>query len=565
MYRGFLILCMLFVSLVGDARITLPDSMLTIPKAYFYFITSPDTAKTILETIRDRELEPEWRVDYAEGDLNLTIRQFIKAKSFYERVRDCRAVRDSDRIQLEVLRRLMDCSDNLYREDELAEVTLNLRKKAQACGDKAFEAMSYFTSGKLHHYHDQKEKGYCFCLDAVEMMKATDYIFKHIELRVFYSELLRMYARDGQYDEALRISKLQEEETLQPLPSFLFIDKARERGLRQVYALRASVLARAGRMAEADRYYNAWKKTAYGNVVDNMDIFDYLQIRHHQEEALTVITSFREFLEEHGDTISYRMLSVLNKEALLRMEMGDYEQAASCGRQVAHVAHELYIHSSGEQMQTTYELMMEQADSQKKTLWLGLLTAILVIAAILTLGILYYVRYVRRRNMELLKVLNSLDAYRRAVMNGEPPTSPEIVAAIEELRSIQLPSDLSAEVEEPDDEDRRLFVEMDTQVTKDRLFLKPGLGREDLMRLIGVDKNRFGKMMSKYSDASNTSVYINTKRVEYGARLLMEHPEYTIATVASECGMSNTVTFNRSFKEIYNMTPSEYREKIVPK
>ena len=563
MYRGFLILCMLFVSLVGDARITLPDSMLTIPKAYFYFITSPDTAKTILETIRDRELEPEWRVDYAEGDLNLTIRQFIKAKSFYERVSDCRAVRDSDRVQLEVLRRLMDCSDNLYREDELAGVTLNLRKKAQACGDKAFEAMSYFTSGKLHHYHDQKEKGYRFCLDAVEMMKATDYIFKHIELRIFYSELLRMYARDGQYDEALRISKLQEEEALLASPAF--IDKARERGLRQVYALRASVLARAGRMAEADRYYNAWKKTAYGNVVDNMDIFDYLQIRHHQEEALTVITSFREFLEEHGDTISYRMLSVLNKEALLHMEMGDYEQAASCGRQVAHVAHELYIHSSGEQMQTTYELMMEQADSQKKTLWLGLLTAILVIAAILTLGILYYVRYVRRRNMELLKVLNSLDAYRRAVMNGEPPTSPEIVAAIEELRSIQLPSDLSAEVEEPDDEDRRLFVEMDTQVTKDRLFLKPGLGREDLMRLIGVDKNRFGKMMSKYSDASNTSVYINTKRVEYGARLLMEHPEYTIATVASECGMSNTVTFNRSFKEIYNMTPSEYREKIVPK
>ena len=82
------------------------------------------------------------------------------------------------------------------------------------------------------------------------------------------------------------------------------------------------------------------------------------------------------------------------------------------------------------------------------------------------------------------------------------------------------------------------------------------------MRLIGVDKNRFGKMMSKYSDASNTSVYINTKRVEYAAKLLLEHPEYTIATVVSECGMSNTVTFNRTFKDKYNMTPSEYREKM---
>ncbi|MBR0165890.1 MAG: helix-turn-helix transcriptional regulator [Prevotella sp.] len=181
----------------------------------------------------------------------------------------------------------------------------------------------------------------------------------------------------------------------------------------------------------------------------------------------------------------------------------------------------------------------------------------------LALVVLYYVRYIRRRNVQLVKVLNSLDAYRRAVINGESMTSPRVVAAIEELRSIKLPADRPSEgEEEPDDEDHRLFVEMDSKVTRDRLFLKPGLGRDDLMRLIGVDKNRFGKMMSKYSDASNTSVYINTKRVEYGAKLLLEHPEYTIATVATECGMSNTVTFNRTFKEIYNMTPSEYREKI---
>jgi AraC-like DNA-binding protein len=159
-------------------------------------------------------------------------------------------------------------------------------------------------------------------------------------------------------------------------------------------------------------------------------------------------------------------------------------------------------------------------------------------------------------------MINVIDAYRRAVINAESPTSPEVVAAIEQLRAIKLPDAVTSEVEEPDDEDRRLFVEMDTQVTRDRIFLKPGIGREDLMRLIGVDKNRFGKMMSKYSDASNTSVYINTKRVEYAAKLLLEHPEYTIATVASECGMSNTVTFNRTFKDTYNMTPSEYREKM---
>jgi AraC-like DNA-binding protein len=218
-------------------------------------------------------------------------------------------------------------------------------------------------------------------------------------------------------------------------------------------------------------------------------------------------------------------------------------------------------------MQTTYNLLKEQDDSNRKTLWLSMLLLLIVMLVILGVVVLYYMRHIRRRNRTMLKVLNSLDAYRRAVINGEPPTSPEVVAAIEELQSINLPGNESAEDrdEEPDDEDRRLFVEMDMQVTRDQLFLKPGLGRDDLMRLIGVDKNRFGKMMSKYSDASNTSVYINTKRVEFGARLLVEHPEYTIATIATECGMSNTVTFNRTFKEVYNMTPSEYKEIFVKK
>ena len=214
-------------------------------------------------------------------------------------------------------------------------------------------------------------------------------------------------------------------------------------------------------------------------------------------------------------------------------------------------------------MQTTYHLLKEKNESQQRAQWITILTIVLAAVLIISLVILYYVRYIRHRNVELIKVLNGLDAYRRAVINGDSPTSPEVVAALEEMRKLKLPNDLSSEeLGEPDDEDRRLYVEMDKQVTRDRLFLKPGLGREDLMRLIGVDKNRFGKMMSKYSDASNSSVYINMKRVEYGAKLLLEHPEYTIAAIASECGMSNTVTFNRTFKEVYNMTPSEYREKM---
>lgn len=559
--RVYLIVCLLFVSLVGDAKIVVPDSLLDVKKSYLFFITSPDTAQAIINTLRERKAVPEWRLDLAEGDMHYNARRYLTALTYYNKVDGREEISDSTHIQLIILKRMMDCYDELLDSDHLVRTLMRLRNLAERNHNKAFEAMTYFTSGKWHHTNGQKKLGYTYCQDAMEMMKSSDYPSKHVELRNFYGEMVKMYARDGRYDDALHMSRLQEAETMYPSP--IIIKKANERGLRQTFAIRASMLAKAGRMAEATQAYESWKNTTGGNDNDNKEIYDYLRLSNKDEEALDIVTRYRDFLYRRGDTLSVRMLSVLNREALLRVEMGDYEHVPNLGSLIGTIADSINIRRSSEQMQTTYHLLKEKNESQQRAQWITILTIVLAAVLIISLVILYYVRYIRHRNVELIKVLNGLDAYRRAVINGDSPTSPEVVAALEEMRKLKLPNDLSSEeLGVPDDEDRRLYVEMDKQVTRDRLFLKPGLGREDLMRLIGVDKNRFGKMMSKYSDASNTSVYINMKRVEYGAKLLLEHPEYTIAAIASECGMSNTVTFNRTFKEVYNMTPSEYREKM---
>ncbi len=559
--RVYLIVCLLFVSLVGDAKIVVPDSLLDVKKSYLFFITSPDTAQAIIKTLRERKAAPEWRLDLAEGDMHYNARRYLTALTYYNKVDGREEISDSTHIQLIILKRMMDCYDELLDSDHLVRTLMRLRNLAESNHNKAFEAMTYFTSGKWHHTNGQKKLGYTYCQDAMEMMKSSDYPSKHVELRNFYGEMVKMYARDGRYDDALHMSRLQEAETMHPSP--IIIKKANERGLRQTFAIRASMLAKAGRMAEATQAYESWKNTTGGNDIDNKEIYDYLRLSNKDEEALDIVTRYRDFLYRRGDTLSVRMLSVLNREALLRVEMGDYEHVPNLGSLIGTIADSLNVRRSSEQMQTTYHLLKEKNESQQRAQWITILKIVLAAVLIISLVILYYVRYIRHRNVELIKVLNGLDAYRRAVINGDSPTSPEVVAALEEMRKLKLPNDLSSEeLGEPDDEDRRLYVEMDKQVTRDRLFLKPGLGRDDLMRLIGVDKNRFGKMMSKYSDASNTSVYINMKRVEYGAKFLLEHPEYTIATIASECGMSNTVTFNRTFKEVYNMTPSEYREKM---
>lgn len=559
--KSLVLVCLQLVSLSGVAQITLPDSLLSVPKAYRYHIVSPDTAQAILSTLRERKMEPAWQLDFAEGDLNFNMRRYDTAVDFYKKIDGIDELSDSTHLQLLLLKRMMDSYDKLHMDNDLVTTVFRLRRLAERSHDKAYEAMSYFTSGKLHHFAGKKDIGYTYCEDALEMMASTDFPGKHIELRNFYGDLVKMYARDGRFDDAMHMSRLQEAEALQADLSIILM--ATERGLRLTYAIRASMLAKAGKMAEADKAYALWKKTPGDNAIDNNEIFDYLRLRHKDQEALDILTHYRHFLDERGDTVSMRMLSVINREALLRVDMGDYGSVSELGHQIGALIDSLQIRASSGLMQTTYKLLQEQSSSRIKTQWLSTLIIVLVSLLILALVTLFYVRYIRRRNVELIKVLNGLDAYRRAVINGESLTSPKVVAAVEALRSVEMPnSDEADGVEAPDDEDRRLFVEMDKQVTRDRLFLKPGLGRDDLMRLIGVDKNRFGKMMGKYSDASNTSVYVNMKRVEYGAKLLLEQPDYTIATVATECGMSNTVTFNRIFKETYNMTPSEYREKM---
>jgi AraC-like DNA-binding protein len=518
---------------------------------------------SVLDSLREQKLTPEWRHDMVEGDYHFVNRRYLDAASFYEKALTNEELSDSARLQLELLNRLTDCYDVLNNYDALVTSIYRLREKAEKAGVKAYKAKADFVTGKRAHLHGDKAEGYELCLNAVEQMKQSDYYRKNNELRAFYADLLKMYARDGRYDEALRMSQLEEEAT--HLPSGSKKPGIDSRDRRRAYALRASLLAKMGRMDEANEAYEAWEKIRYSNPVDDHEIMDYLMASKHYEQALDVIMAYRDFVKEQGDTISYRMLSIYNQAALAYMEIGDYVNAAVNGQRVGAIADSLHQNVSRDEMAVTYALLEQQEDSNRRMMIVSASILAILILVLTTFIILYYTRKIHHRNKVLARALNGLDAYRRAVMNGQPLTSPEVVAALEDVRTYSGETDLADDkTEEPDDEDRRLFVEMDTQVTRDKLFLNAHFGRDELTRLIGVDKNRFGKMMSKYSDASNTSVYVNTKRVEYGAKLLLEHPEYTIATIATECGMSNTVTFNRTFKFIYGMTPSEYREKVKP-
>ena len=130
------------------------------------------------------------------------------------------------------------------------------------------------------------------------------------------------------------------------------------------------------------------------------------------------------------------------------------------------------------------------------------------------------------------------------------------------LRKDSADKKLNGSNKETDEEKhKRIFEEADRRITKEKLFLNQGFGRDELMRLMGVDKNVLATVINKYT-AMNVSGYINSKRMLYAIALMKEHPEYTMNAIAEACGIKSATTFIRIFKNAFGMTPSDYRKTI---
>ena len=54
------------------------------------------------------------------------------------------------------------------------------------------------------------------------------------------------------------------------------------------------------------------------------------------------------------------------------------------------------------------------------------------------------------------------------------------------------------------------------------------------------------------------SKYINNLRLEYAAKMLKNHPDYTVDTIAQECGMS-TQSLYRLFSGKFGVTPTDFQ------
>ena len=106
--------------------------------------------------------------------------------------------------------------------------------------------------------------------------------------------------------------------------------------------------------------------------------------------------------------------------------------------------------------------------------------------------------------------------------------------------------------------EERLYEQVTRVIAEERLYLKPGFGRTDIVERFGISAHRAGMIFSK----RQTSIpeFVRNCRLDYAFQKMADEPDASLADIATAAGFIHLSTFIRDFKDRYGMTPARYRE-----
>ena len=89
--------------------------------------------------------------------------------------------------------------------------------------------------------------------------------------------------------------------------------------------------------------------------------------------------------------------------------------------------------------------------------------------------------------------------------------------------------------------------------------LSTSLGIEEIAEYCYCSKSSLEKIFRCLNRIS-VHDYIVRRKMSLAGRMLVEHPDWSILDIALEFGFSGNEAFTRSFKQVWNVTPSEFRK-----
>lgn len=478
-----------------------------------------------------------------QGDSCRLISRYNKALAYFEQALADPSVSDDTDLEFQLLERIMRTHDVLRHWKEMPESSYRLFMLAKEQNDSVYMAKALFIRGKRMLMLDQTEEGLRLCLEAQSTLKRCTFDHKAHEMAAHYGILAKMLESKGRYDEALHMSQLEEH--------YVDLSKASHdadwyrRNQIRTYTIRLEILTRMGLTAKADSLYRACHPPIATDPISGDALLYYFRERGMHAEALQFLDTAMRNIRADGDSAGRNMQRLLDDMGDTYYAMGDYKRSAECYAGVTAIADSLALRSLDDLTTEVRKVIDSERAIAVHRQWLIIIVAGVVLLTVISLILLRQGLLAHRKNQKMTALVNQLMHYRDIVIQNGNPVEASADEAVNAMN-----------------EEQRRFKEADKRIMKERLFANPDFGRDDLMRLLGVDKNTLPAILHKYA-GTNAPGYINTKRMEYAVSLIKEHPEYTLESIAEACGIKSSATFIRNFKAAYDMTPSDYRKELA--
>ena len=210
----------------------------------------------------------------------------------------------------------------------------------------------------------------------------------------------------------------------------------------------------------------------------------------------------------------------------------------------------LYSHSTAEALsrynaEFGNDLLQQENEEVRSAHQRTIITAIIILLIVIVLAwvIVYNTRQHEKRRIEALMQEISL---LRAKMDHSEALTPT------EEKVAETPP-----VSESNEE--RLFLMRVIEVVNDG-FADRQWSVEVIASKLNMSVQTFRRRLTAAAGES-PKAFISAIQMEKAGKLLTEHPDMPIVDVAYKCGFDEASSFTHTFKRIYGITPSQYREK----
>lgn len=122
------------------------------------------------------------------------------------------------------------------------------------------------------------------------------------------------------------------------------------------------------------------------------------------------------------------------------------------------------------------------------------------------------------------------------------------------VRRVQ-PSEADAEA------DRETLGRLQRLMTEERVFTDTGLTIGNLARRLGQQEHKLRRLINRQLRYRNFNDFLNQYRIVEAAKRLT-HPDsrhLPVLTIAMDAGFRSLAPFNKAFKQLHGITPTEYR------